>query len=450
MNCQDFYDLDNYSRGGYMDRNDYDEIYEDNEQNNDVNQIQQKQKATNQIKEQVKQQAKEQVKKEAVKQVKQKAATLLPKILPAIGSAISAIGWPVILGILAAILIIVILIVSFTYIYQGLSGRWDKITDLWGHLWTGTASKISDEDVSVLYYNLTNQGIDFEEIGAVGEHSFLGANQSFIDDPKLREEAERKIDQVRDKYAVQYYLDTITDSDLRAAKIYQYVDNETGEGQSLVIKDKMDKNGNIVMETKMEAAQRLLSQKLLAVRENNFIESGDYANYNMLNVDEGIGLYLKRYLLAEAETFTTRNEYTFAGEGYKGSIYIDGGQEEKSVSDQIVDNLKVASIFISPITAPVVMFSEFFNFVDGITMVEQENINGTSEMVVKFEKERKGIAAIALTTDTSVLTATGNDYGFEEIFAKQVEAIGQKGDVLIAISTSGNSKNIIVTIPKQG
>ena len=71
-----------------------------------------------------------------------------------------------------------------------------------------------------------------------------------------------------------------------------------------------------------------------------------------------------------------------------------------------------------------------------------------TEMVVKFEKERKGIAAIALTTDTSVLTATGNDYGFEEIFAKQVEAIGQKGDVLIAISTSGNSKNIIKAISK--
>lgn len=66
-----------------------------------------------------------------------------------------------------------------------------------------------------------------------------------------------------------------------------------------------------------------------------------------------------------------------------------------------------------------------------------------AEIVGRFQKERKGLAAVALTTDTSILTAVGNDYGFSEVFARQVEGIGQTGDVLIGYSTSGNSKNVI-------
>ena len=66
-----------------------------------------------------------------------------------------------------------------------------------------------------------------------------------------------------------------------------------------------------------------------------------------------------------------------------------------------------------------------------------------AEIVGRFEKERKGYPAIALTTDTSALTAIGNDYGFEHIFSRQVEALGRKGDILIGISTSGNSQNVI-------
>ncbi|RMA97148.1 D-sedoheptulose 7-phosphate isomerase [Hydrogenothermus marinus] len=71
-----------------------------------------------------------------------------------------------------------------------------------------------------------------------------------------------------------------------------------------------------------------------------------------------------------------------------------------------------------------------------------------AEIVGRFEKERKGYPAIALTTDTSALTAIGNDYGFEEIFSRQVEALGEKGDILIGISTSGNSKNVIKAVEK--
>ena len=66
-----------------------------------------------------------------------------------------------------------------------------------------------------------------------------------------------------------------------------------------------------------------------------------------------------------------------------------------------------------------------------------------AELVSRFNYDRPGLAAIALTTDSSALTAIGNDYGFEYAFARQVEALGRKGDVLIAISTSGNSPNVL-------
>lgn len=69
-----------------------------------------------------------------------------------------------------------------------------------------------------------------------------------------------------------------------------------------------------------------------------------------------------------------------------------------------------------------------------------------SEMVNRFETERPSLPAIALTTDTSLLTSIANDYHYDEIFNRQVKALGQPGDILLAISTSGNSKNILHAI----
>ncbi|MCG6502971.1 phosphoheptose isomerase [Kingella pumchi] len=69
-----------------------------------------------------------------------------------------------------------------------------------------------------------------------------------------------------------------------------------------------------------------------------------------------------------------------------------------------------------------------------------------AELTGRFEKERMELAAVALTTDTSALTAIGNDYGFDHIFSKQVRALGRAGDVLMGISTSGNSANVIEAI----
>ena len=69
-----------------------------------------------------------------------------------------------------------------------------------------------------------------------------------------------------------------------------------------------------------------------------------------------------------------------------------------------------------------------------------------AEIVGRFERERPGMPAIALTVDTSALTAIANDYDFDRVFSKQVEALGARGDVLLGISTSGNSKNVIEAI----
>jgi D-sedoheptulose 7-phosphate isomerase len=67
----------------------------------------------------------------------------------------------------------------------------------------------------------------------------------------------------------------------------------------------------------------------------------------------------------------------------------------------------------------------------------------SAELVSRFLYDRPGLPAISLTTDTSALTAIGNDYGFDRLFARQIEALGQKGDVLLAFSTSGRSPNIL-------
>lgn len=73
-----------------------------------------------------------------------------------------------------------------------------------------------------------------------------------------------------------------------------------------------------------------------------------------------------------------------------------------------------------------------------------------AEMVGRFRAERPAIPAIALTTDTSILTAVGNDYGFERIFARQIEALARPGDAVLAISTSGESENLVRALQVAG
>ena len=82
-----------------------------------------------------------------------------------------------------------------------------------------------------------------------------------------------------------------------------------------------------------------------------------------------------------------------------------------------------------------------FIFGNGGSAADAQHISG--ELVGRYLAERRGIKAVALTTDTSVITSVANDYGFERIFARQLEAWGAAGDVAVAISTSGNSPNVV-------
>lgn len=85
---------------------------------------------------------------------------------------------------------------------------------------------------------------------------------------------------------------------------------------------------------------------------------------------------------------------------------------------------------------------------NGGSAAEAQHIAAEYVSSLRHEFKRKSLPAIALTTDTSFITASGNDYGFDTIFERQIESIGNEGDVLIAISTSGNSKNVILGVNK--
>ncbi len=102
----------------------------------------------------------------------------------------------------------------------------------------------------------------------------------------------------------------------------------------------------------------------------------------------------------------------------------------KEIADIVIDSLKK--------NGKVIIFG------NGGSASDSQHI--AAELVGRFKKDRAALAAIALTTNTSILTALANDYGYEIVFAKQVEALGQKNDVAIGISTSGKAKNVVMAI----
>jgi len=101
---------------------------------------------------------------------------------------------------------------------------------------------------------------------------------------------------------------------------------------------------------------------------------------------------------------------------------------------------------ISLIMAALKSGKKIIIFGNGGSAADSQHLSG--ELIGRYLLERKSFPAIALTTDTSIITAIGNDYGFEKIFSRQCEGLVKKGDVVIAISTSGTSKNIIQGISK--
>jgi D-sedoheptulose 7-phosphate isomerase len=109
---------------------------------------------------------------------------------------------------------------------------------------------------------------------------------------------------------------------------------------------------------------------------------------------------------------------------------------------------KAAPLLVHPISQAIeLMFNALSNGNKNLTCGNGGSAGDAqhfaAELVGRFERERFPLPAISLSTDTSIITAIGNDYSFDDIFRKQVQALGQAGDILLAISTSGNSKNVL-------
>ena len=112
----------------------------------------------------------------------------------------------------------------------------------------------------------------------------------------------------------------------------------------------------------------------------------------------------------------------------------------------LAHNKKAILAAVKMFTAALKKNRKIIFFGNGGSAADSQHI--AAEFIGRFQKERKALAAIALTTDTSVITALGNDYGFDTIFSRQIEGIGKKGDVAVGISTSGNSINVIEGVKK--
>jgi len=107
------------------------------------------------------------------------------------------------------------------------------------------------------------------------------------------------------------------------------------------------------------------------------------------------------------------------------------------LEEKILDIVKIASLFIKSLEAG----GKIIFIGNGGSAADSQHL--AAELVGRFNKNRKALAAIALTTDTSILTAIGNDFGFDQIFSRQIEALAGNKDLIVGISTSGQSKNII-------
>ncbi|MBI5150525.1 MAG: D-sedoheptulose 7-phosphate isomerase [Candidatus Omnitrophica bacterium] len=105
------------------------------------------------------------------------------------------------------------------------------------------------------------------------------------------------------------------------------------------------------------------------------------------------------------------------------------------------DNADKIAAVVQEIKALFKRDGKIFFFGNGGSAADSQHI--AAEFIGRFRKERRSLPAIALTTDSSILTALGNDYGFDVVFARQIEGLGRRGDLAFGISTSGNSKNVI-------
>jgi D-sedoheptulose 7-phosphate isomerase len=116
--------------------------------------------------------------------------------------------------------------------------------------------------------------------------------------------------------------------------------------------------------------------------------------------------------------------------------------KERVIASELGNIEKAAQAIISCLRSG----NKVIVFGNGGSAADSQHI--AAELIGRFKLERKALAAIALTTDTSIITALGNDYGFDSIFARQIEGLGKSGDVALGISTSGNSNNVRLAVEK--
>lgn len=124
---------------------------------------------------------------------------------------------------------------------------------------------------------------------------------------------------------------------------------------------------------------------------------------------------------------------------------------EKMFDDSITTKQQAKSVLVEPITKAITLLVNALKdnkkiLICGNGGSAADSQHFAAELICRFERERPSLPSIALTTDTSAITAISNDYSYNEIFARQIAGLGQQGDVLIAISTSGNSENIMRAI----
>lgn len=127
-------------------------------------------------------------------------------------------------------------------------------------------------------------------------------------------------------------------------------------------------------------------------------------------------------------------------------LMLERLEENVKLVEFLKSNVKVIIRVADAISAGFRNGKKVLLFGNGGSAADAQHIAG--EFVGRFRKERKGLPAIALSTNSSSVTAIGNDYGFENVFSRQVEAFGMSGDVAVGISTTGNSRNVVSGIDR--
>jgi D-sedoheptulose 7-phosphate isomerase len=129
------------------------------------------------------------------------------------------------------------------------------------------------------------------------------------------------------------------------------------------------------------------------------------------------------------------------GEDPRAAMVVLALRDAAAAHERMTVNAAAVADAAAAIGAALKAGRTVFAFGNGGSAADAQHF--AAELVGRYERERPALPVVALTTDTSTLTAVGNDYGFDRVFARQVEALGRAGDVAIGISTSGNSPNVL-------